>query len=226
MIKMVVFDMAGTTVDEDNVVYKTLRTAINQAGYNFNLNEVLAQGAGKEKRQAIKSIMQVYAGMEDDVLIDSIYANFIVQLADAYATLEVLPQPNATDLFGALSERDIIVVLNTGYNRETAQSLVTKLGWDEGAEFDLLVTADDVDKNRPNPDMILFAMNHFCITDGREVAKVVDSIIDIEEGRNAGCSLNVGITTGAHTFEQLQSANPEGIINNLLELLPLVDAVG
>jgi phosphonatase-like hydrolase len=225
MIKMVVFDMAGTTVDEDNVVYKTLRTAINQAGYNLGLDEVLAQGAGKEKRQAIKSILQVYAAKDDDVLVDSIYANFIEQLADAYATLEVLPQPNATDLFGALSEKNILVVLNTGYNRETAQSLVTKLGWEEGVEFDLLVTADDVDKNRPNPDMIWFAMKHFGITDGREVAKVGDSIIDIEEGRNAGCILNVGVTTGAHTLEQLQSANPEGIIHNLLELLPMVDAV-
>ena len=35
MIKLVVFDMAGTTVDEDNVVYKTVRTAINFAGYDF-----------------------------------------------------------------------------------------------------------------------------------------------------------------------------------------------
>jgi len=215
--------MAGTTVDEDNVVYKTLRTAINEAGYNFSLDEVLTQGAGKEKRQAIKSILQVYAGIDDDILVDSIYANFITQLADAYDALEVLPQPNATDLFGALTERDIIVVLNTGYNRETAESLVNKLGWEEGVEFDLLVTATDVDKNRPSPDMILFAMKYFGITDGAEVAKVGDSIIDIEEGRNAGCLLNVGITTGAHTLQQLQSANPEGIIDNLLELLPLVD---
>jgi beta-phosphoglucomutase-like phosphatase (HAD superfamily) len=55
-IKMVVFDMAGTTVNENNVVYKTLRKAINEAGFDFTLNQVLAQGAGKEKLQAIKSI--------------------------------------------------------------------------------------------------------------------------------------------------------------------------
>ncbi|MBC7424794.1 MAG: HAD family hydrolase, partial [Ferruginibacter sp.] len=57
MIKMVVFDMAGTTVNEDNVVYKTLRKAINEAGFNFTLGQVLEQGAGKEKLQAIKSIL-------------------------------------------------------------------------------------------------------------------------------------------------------------------------
>jgi len=50
-IKMVVFDMAGTTVNEDNMVYKTLRTAINEAGFDFTLDQVLEQGAGNEKLQ-------------------------------------------------------------------------------------------------------------------------------------------------------------------------------
>ena len=70
--------------------------------------------------------------------------------------------------------------------------------------------------------MILLAMQRFGITNGAEVAKVGDSIIDIEEGMNANCSLVIGITTGAHTKEQLESANPNYVINNLMELLPLL----
>ena len=54
------------------------------------------------------------------------------------------------------------------------------------------------------------------------VAKVGDSIIDIEEGKNAGCALSIGITTGAHSFEQLQTAMPNFIIDNLLQLKDLV----
>ncbi|NHA02357.1 HAD-IA family hydrolase [Mucilaginibacter sp. HC2] len=222
-IKMVVFDMAGTVVNEDNVVYKTLQKAINEAGYNFTLDEVLAQGAGKEKLQAIKSILSVYAKNDDEALADSIFTNFMAQLKDAYAELNVLPQDNAAELFAALKERKILTVFNTGYNRATAQSLVDKLGWKKGVEFDSLVTATDVSENRPNPDMILFAMQQFGITNGNEVVKVGDSIIDIEEGRNAGCIYSIGITTGAHTFEQLQSAKPDYIIGNLLELLPVLD---
>ena len=66
MIRMVVFDMAGTTVDEDNVVYKTLQQVINNAGYSFTLNQVLAVGAGKEKLQAIKDILKSGNGLQDD----------------------------------------------------------------------------------------------------------------------------------------------------------------
>ncbi len=123
----------------------------------------------------------------------------------------------------ALKEKGIVNVLNTGYNRKTALSITDKLGWKEGTDFDCLVTATDVGKNRPSPDMILFAMEQFHLTNASEVIKVGDSIIDIEEGKNAGCGMNIGITTGAHTYEQLASANPNFIINNLIELLPLID---
>jgi phosphoglycolate phosphatase-like HAD superfamily hydrolase len=70
--------------------------------------------------------------------------------------------------------------------------------------------------------MILMAMEQMGITNCEEVAKVGDSIIDIEEGKNAGCALSIGITTGAHSFEQLQSAMPNFIIDNLLELKDIV----
>jgi phosphonatase-like hydrolase len=223
MIRMVVFDMAGTTVNEDNVVYKTLHRAINEAGFNFTLDQVLAEGAGKEKLQAIKSILSIYERRHDDKLSADIYGHFINYLGKAYSDLEVLPQQNAKKLFKTLKEKNILVVLNTGYNAETAQSLLKKLGWKKGEDFDDLITATDVKSNRPDPDMILLAMEHFHIKDGGEVVKVGDSTIDIEEGKNAGCALSIGITTGAHTREQLHSAKPDFIIDNLIDLLPLLN---
>ena len=223
MIKMVVFDMAGTTINENNVVYKTLQKAINEAGFNFTLSQVLEQGAGKEKLQAIKSILSAFAQKDDDIMAHNIYQRFITYLSIAYATQEILPQDNAVKLFKALKKKNILVTLNTGYNAATAQSLIKKLGWKKGADFDCIVTATDVKNNRPEPDMILLAMKQFNITNGQEVIKVGDSIIDIEEGKNAGCRLTIGITTGAHTLQQLQSAQPDYIINNLLELLPILD---
>lgn len=223
MIKMVVFDMAGTTVDEDNVVYKTVRQALAEAGYEFTLDQVLAEGAGKEKLQAIKTVLKVYGGVEDDAIAQKVYDRFVVLLREAYSDLNVMPQPHAVELFQGLKQRGIQVVLNTGYNAETAERLVKKLGWRKGLEFDQLVTASDVTKNRPDPDMILLAMERAGIADGSHVVKVGDSIIDIQEGRNAGCALNIGITTGAHTPEQLRSAAPDAVIDDLLELLPIVD---
>ncbi len=222
MIKMVVFDMAGTTVNEDNVVYKTLQKVINNAGYNFSLEQVLKEGAGKEKLKAIEDIIQLDTTVNSTENATAIYANFKKSLAIAYDSFKLLPQPGAEDLFNQLHHLNILVVLNTGYDAITANSILEKLNWTIDSTIDALITASDVGKNRPNPDMILLAMEKFGIQNSIEVAKVGDSIIDIEEGKNAGCSLTVGITTGAHTYEQLATANPNYIIHHLEELLAII----
>ena len=223
MIKMVVFDMAGTTINENNVVYKTLRRAINEIGYDFSLNEVLAEGAGKEKLQAIKDILRLRTVERNDEFAEDVYRNFMVLLASAYQTLEITAQPGAEVLFEKLRQKGILVVLNTGYDFKTAQTIMKKVGWEEGNPVDAMVTATQVQHNRPMPDMIHYAMNRFGLTVAQVVAKVGDSRVDIEEGKNAGCGLTIGITTGAQTREQIQETNPDYIIDNLLELFPLLD---
>jgi len=223
MIKMVVFDMAGTTVNEDNIVYKTVYKAINEKGYDFTLDEVLREGAGKEKLQAIKSVLAL-RNIHDDTLAAEIFENFSAQLDVAYLTHPVTEQPDASLLFRELKNRDIYVVLNTGYSREIAEALINKIGWKEGRDFDLLVTASDVKEGRPAPDMILYAMNKLTVTEASFVIKVGDSIVDIQEGRNAGCRFSIGITTGAQTREQLETAHPDYIIDALMELLPIIKA--
>jgi phosphonatase-like hydrolase len=223
MISMVVFDMAGTTVNEDNVVYKTLQKAIGKKGFDFTLDQVLAEGAGKEKLEAIQSILKAYARNTDKDLANEIYSDFTDMLSNAYEDMNVLPQPNAEELFQILKQRNIRVILNTGYSADIADSLVKKLGWKKGIEFDSLITSSDVENSRPDPEMIDLAMDIYGIIDPKKVIKVGDSIIDIEEGQNAGCGLNVGITTGAHNFLQLQSANPDYIIRDLMELVAIID---
>lgn len=214
--------MAGTTVNEDNVVYKTVRDAVNARGFDFSLEEVLAVGAGKEKLQAIRSVLAL-RNIADETLAQEIFASFNQMLDIAYASLDVTEQPQATELFKELHSKGIQVALNTGYNRQVAENLVQKIGWKIGTDIDTLVTASDVPNNRPHPDMIFHAMQQLGIHDAAEVVKVGDSGIDIEEGKNSGCALSIGITTGAQTYEQLSDAHPDYVIDQLMELLEVLD---
>lgn len=223
MIQLVVFDMAGTTVDEQNVVYKTVHRAIERAGYDLPLELVLLHAAGKEKFQAIKDVVEYLEGgaVSNDTLRD-IHHDFETLLDQAYSILTPMPLPGALTVFRKLHENGVKVVLNTGYKRVVANVLLQKLGWAEGVNYDLLITASDVQNGRPNPDMIHAAMVHFGITDPAEVVKIGDSIIDIEEGKNAGCGIVIGINTGAQTAEQLMTAQPDYIFHRLDELLSLI----
>ncbi len=157
-----------------------------------------------------------------DELTEEIYKHFIILLHEAYAYLNVRPQPHAVELFQKLKQENIIVVLNTGYDTETANTLLEKLGWIKGKTFDDLITASDVENSRPYPDMILLAMKKNGIQNSDEVIKIGDSFTDIEEGKNARCALSIGITTGAHSYPQLASASPDFIISDLLELSEII----
>ncbi|MDV6028813.1 MAG: phosphonatase-like hydrolase [Phycisphaera sp. RhM] len=224
MIELVVFDMAGTTVDEDNVVYKIVRAAINAAGYQFTQDQVQAIGAGKEKSQAIRDVLALDGKAHGEDEIAAIFADFKVRLRNAYDELDVKEQAGASELFRQLRGRGVRVVLNTGYDRDTATNLIRKIGWNVGEDFDGLVTASDVSRGRPHGDMIIKAMKDLSIQSAESVAKVGDSQIDIHEGQDAGCAMCIGITTGAQSRELLAQAQPTHIIDRLMDLLPLLDA--
>ena len=221
-IELAVFDMAGTVVNENNVVYKTLQKAINEGGYDITLEYVLEHGAGKEKHQAIKDILKIKDNNTDDVLSASIFENFKKLLDQAYKSLDVTSYKGVEELLDYLKKNNIKRALNTGYDSATANLLLDKMGWKLGNQYDVLVTADDVTLGRPHPDMILKAMNDLGVTDAQMVLKAGDSIIDIEEGKNAECGVTVGVTTGAQTFEQLASAEPTFVLNELVSLKDLI----
>lgn len=61
-------------------------------------------------------------------------------------------------------------------------------------------------------------MKDLTIDDSQFVLKAGDSEIDIEEGKNAGCGITIGVLSGAQTREQLQAANPDYILDSLAEL--------
>lgn len=220
---MVVFDMAGTTIDEDNVVYKCVQKALNSHEIPATLDQVLAFGAGKEKQHAIKDVYtEVMQELPDDTTIKTIYDTFSDLLQDAYEIVDMKLFEGLRSTLFFLYKRDVKVVFNTGYTKEVANKILKKVDCIVGRDLHLLVTADMVANSRPAPDMINYALHHFQIKPW-ECIKVGDSAIDILEGKNAKVRYSIGITTGAQTAAQIATENPDYIINNLRELISIID---
>ncbi|MCF3108657.1 phosphonatase-like hydrolase [Niabella sp. CC-SYL272] len=218
-IKMVVLDMAGTTVDEKNLVYHTVLKVINDQGFDLTLDDVLLHGAGKEKYKAITDVLAACTDLAPVTPVaDQAFAAFKEALELAYDEQEVGTFTGMELFFEKVRSHGILVTLNTGYDRKTAIKLIDKLHWRVEQDFDLLITADDVERGRPFPDMIEHAMKRFGITDAGFVLKAGDSVIDIEEGKNAGCGITVGVLSGAQTRAQLEQARPDYIFNAVTEL--------
>ncbi|CAH0131150.1 HAD-IA family hydrolase [Chryseobacterium sp. Bi04] len=214
-IELLVLDMAGTTIDEDNVVYKTLTEAVNSHGYSVSLEKVLRTCAGMEKLEAITSLLKDIKGSGNDAPF--IFENFSEKLKEAYRDLDVKPINGTENFLLAMKAQNKKVVLNTGYTAEIAQQLLDKLQWKENVHFDALITADDVSESRPSPEMINLAMKKFNITEPKKVLKAGDSVIDIEEGKNAGCGLTIAVLSGAQSRTELEKAKPDYILNTISE---------
>jgi phosphonatase-like hydrolase len=221
-IEMVVFDMAGTTINEQNIVYKSLHKSINKFGIDVSLELVLSLGAGKEKYQAIKDILK-YINITDTEKTDLIFEYFIEILDQEYLIAKVLPIEGVENVIENLKKDGVKVVLNTGYNSLVANALLEKLNWKKGIQYDALITADDVELGRPFPDMIFKAMQLFDIADASKVIKAGDSAIDIEEGKNAKCGITIGVLSGAQTRVQLEEAKPDYILDSLASLYSIMN---
>lgn len=222
-IKLVVFDMAGTTVKDKNYVGIAFQHAMQSSGYDMPVEKVNPY-MGYEKPVAIRLMLDQVEPEKDKIsegLITAIHQQFVDRMIDFYThTNEIAALPDVEDTFRKLRTEGIKIALNTGFSRKIANVIIDRLGWAES--IDCLVASDEVPNGRPYPDMIRKIMKDLNIETADQIVKVGDTEVDINEGINAGCQFVVGITTGSFTREQLLPYQPTHIIDNMSEIIPIV----
>lgn len=224
-IELVVFDMAGTTIEDDNHVAAALQSAMKAAGYSITLGEA-NEVMGYPKPVAIRWLLEQKAGkavVVDDTIVDHIHNTFVEKMIGFYQDSNTLSQKDGVlDTFRKLKEQGVKVALDTGFTRDIANTIFDKLGWKESEHFDISITSDEVANGRPYPDMIYRAMELLHIPETSKVAKVGDTASDMQQGSAAGCKYVIGITTGAYTAEQLSREQHTHLIRRIPEVLDIV----
>ena len=227
-IKLVVFDIAGTTVADKGEIRTAFKQALQEYGYNIPVNRVNAL-MGYKKPDAIRMMVDEYE--ENKVLITddyiaSIHERFLQLMIDYYRNAdEIIPLPGVLEVFRFLHDNDIRIGLDTGFSTHITEVILQRLGWLQDGVVDFAVSSNEVPAGRPAPYMIQRMMQMANITDANEVIKVGDTEVDIQEGKNAGCSYSVAITTGAFTEEELKPYQPSYIIHNMQELIPIIEGI-
>ena len=226
-VKLVVFDMAGTTVTDKNFVATAFQKAFKEKDIDISSEEINPL-MGYEKKLAIQMILEKHgidpdSCRDDYEMINEIYNDFIEEMVDFYeSSPEVKPAPGAEELFQRLKERSITVALNTGFPKNIADVIVRRFQWNEKGLIDDYIASDEVKKGRPYPFMIEQLMFRAGVDDPLMVAKVGDTAVDVEEGKNVGCSYNIAITTGAYQTAELENSRPTHIVNSLLEIPSII----
>ncbi len=226
-IQLVVFDMAGTTIRDDDAVNRCLREALEADGLNVSRDDVNAV-MGIPKPAAIAALLSQmrFAGQPaPPAEVQRLHAGFLRRMIEFYrADPGVAPMPGAADCFGELKDEGIRLALDTGFSRDIADVILQRLGWTLPGFLDATVASDEVPRGRPHPDLLFEAMRRCGVTDVQRVAKVGDTPSDLQEGTNAGCALVIGVTNGTHTPAQLEAHPHTHLIGSLAELPHLVRA--
>jgi phosphonatase-like hydrolase len=223
-IRLVVFDMAGTTIRDDDSVNTSLRDAL--AAVAVVSREEVNAVMGLPKPMAIRKLLELHQGGRVSVseqTVASVHADFLARMLRFYRTgPNVEPMPHTLEAFDQLKAAGVRLALDTGFSRPIVDAILARLGWKGSLLLDATVASDEVEHGRPQPDLIFKAMELTGVKDPKAVAKVGDTPSDLLEGRAAGCGLVIGVTNGTHTRGELAPHPHTHLIGSLRELPPLV----
>ncbi|MCU0375611.1 MAG: HAD hydrolase-like protein [Chitinophagaceae bacterium] len=225
-IKLVVFDIAGTTLKDGGEIALCFDKAMQQYGYTIPHVEIYPL-MGYKKPEAIRMMLESYEMDKNRItpeLIESIHRLFEREMINYYQnTPQLEALPHAPEVFAQLKQRGIFIGLDTGFSKAIADAIMLRMQWQQQGLVDYVVASDEVPKGRPHPYMIRRMMEACGITDPQQVVKVGDTEVDVMEGKNTGCRFSIAITTGAFTRQALLPYTPDFIIDSLSELIPLLE---
>ena len=233
-IKLVVFDLSGTTVSDENAVAKCLYNASQEFGLSATLSD-FEKTIGTNKIHLYEFMIARDSGIPVEIeQLESyrfpefhakaleIFDHYSVLMVDFYKN-NIQPMDGAEDTFVWCRENGIKIATDTGFHRDVNTAIMDGLQWRERGLIDLALDVEDTDGvGRPAPYLIHKAMYELEIQSVHHVLKIGDTPADLLSGYNAGCIGNVGVLSGANRLETLIKYPHTHIIDSVKQLPELI----
>ncbi|NKQ28772.1 HAD hydrolase-like protein, partial [Streptomyces galbus] len=221
-IRLVVLDMAGTTVADGGLVERAFDSAARALGVEPGSQdhaEKLAHVRATMGESKISVFRHLFGDEERAHRANAAFEEAYGALVDDGL---VAPVPGARAAVEALLADGRSVVLTTGFARVTQDVLLDALGWRDLAPV-TLCPADAGGRGRPYPDLVLEAFLRTKAADSTaQVAVVGDTTYDVLSGLRAGAGLVAGVRTGAHDAEALRAAGAGHVLDSVADLPALL----
>jgi phosphonatase-like hydrolase len=215
-IKLVVFDVAGTIIEDRGEVARAFSAALDKHRIAYT-DEELKAWKGASKQEVIRNFVEREGGTAvTESAVGIVYADFRIALERHYRENGVVPIAGADRTFAWLREHEVKVATTSGFYREVSDLILEKTGWRE--LFAARISSSDVGMGRPAPYMIFRAMEAAGVTSVREVVNVGDTPLDLQAGANAGVREVVGVLSGVHGKERLEQERHTALLASVAEL--------
>ncbi|WP_376792453.1 HAD family hydrolase [Thermoflexus sp.] len=212
------FDLDGTLVDSVYQHVLAWREALEAVGISLSVWRIHRR-IGMSGGLLLRALLRE-TGRE--VTVEE--AAYIQQRhAEAFARMlpQVRPLPGARELLQALTAAGVPWAIATSGRREVAQPILRLLDLDHEIT---LVTRDEVQYAKPDPDLFLTAAERLGVPI-QSCVVVGDSVWDMLAARRAG-ALGVGLLSGGYGREELERAGAYRVYEDPADLLRHLDEVG
>jgi len=200
LTRAVIFDWAGTIVDfGSRAPVVAFQKLFRDFGVNITVHEA-RKPMGAHKREHIRQILAMNSVVERFHQAHDRYptSRDVELMCKAFTPfqLEAIRDcqwiPGADHAIRDLKSLGIKVGSCTGYSADMMEPLL-RLARESNCMPDCVVTASDVEKGRPSPDMVFEVCKRLGVLPDKHVVKVGDTLLDIKEGLNAGVT-SIGVT--------------------------------
>ncbi len=193
-LKAVILDWAGTTVDYGSFAPTAVFIRLFETHSVRISADDARSGMGMMKKDHLRTILArpavtaawqaAHGAAASEADIDQLFNDFVpMQLAVLKEYAE--PIPGALDTVKSLRECGMKIGSTTGYIRAMMDILAPEAAA-RGYNPDCIVCPDEVPAGRPSPWMCYRNATELGVYPMEAIVKVGDTLIDIEEGLNAG----------------------------------------
>lgn len=201
MIKAVIFDMDGVLVDSERIHYLAYNKLLRKHGKEISKEYFKRKLFGVPAKQ---NFIKIFSEQGEN--IDETKSDELAKEKDKYyreiSQSELTSFDGATELLKLLRKNGLKTALATSASKENVEMVIKKFGWEN--YFDAVVTADDVKKGKPDPEIFLKA-GKFLGVNSQECIVIEDSKHGIEAAKKAGMKC-IAVTT-THKKAELNAAD-------------------
>ena len=207
----IIFDFDGTLADTRKGIIATAQETLRRMGrapadeaalaatIGLPLIDNFILGAGMAEEVARRAV-EVYRTIFDEVAVPSITAF-----------------PGVEETLRTLAGRGIPMAVATSRGQRSLEMLMHGLGLDRYIPPERCFGVETVSRPKPAPDLVYVILGKLGVRP-EETLVVGDTTFDIEMGRAAGCH-TCGVSYGNQTADQLATASPDYLLDDIRKLL-------
>lgn len=214
MARAVIFDLDGTLVSFNFDVRGSRKALLEElasrgfevSGYDLTLptQEILD---GARRQIAAGEVQEDYKTVRNALYL-------ILDAFEVEGSLKSVPFRDTRETLNELKRRKVRLAVVTNSGRTATMGLLGRSGMIDYFEF--VLTRDDVEYLKPNPDGLLRAVSRLSLP-APSILFVGDSVLDILAAKRAGLKV-VSVATGNYSAERLKAEGADIVLPRISDL--------